>query len=272
MKSKIAEAIKMDYNPVALIWSDEKPENAIQFQKGKWGCIMWLATSAAKGKTAVCDRETFGCWGGGVGVGFGNQYENFPGGEECFCRFLSSGNKNYAKGEAVANDMKPYIREEFYNDFLYGERYLKTPELVKDFIKDLPIIDIPAKYVVFKPLKDVDIENESPEIVIFFVNPDQLSALVILANYYRKGNENVIIPYAAGCQALGIYPYKEAKSENPRAVIGMTDISARLYTRNQLGENIMSFALPYRMFKEMEENVENSFLYRDTWKSLIDEK
>jgi len=271
MKSKIAKSIKMKYKPVALLWADEKPECAIEFKKGKWGCIMWLATNAAKGKTAVCSRETFGCFGGGVGVGFGNQYKNFPGGEECFCRFLSVGNKNFKKGEAVAEQIKPFVRKEFLDDFLNGERYIKTPELVENFLSELPIIDIPAKYVVFKPLEEVDKSIESPEVVIFFVNPDQLSALTILANYYRKGNENVIIPYAAGCQTLGILPYKEAKSDNPRAVVGMTDISARLYTRKQLDDDVLSFAVPFKMFLEMEENVEDSFLQRHTWQALMGE-
>jgi hypothetical protein len=42
--------------------------------------------------------------------------------------------------------------------------------------------------------------------VVFFVDPEQLSALVILANYSRCDNQNVIMPYAAGCQTIGIYP------------------------------------------------------------------
>jgi len=87
MESKIAGAIALMHHPIALIWSDEKPEGAVQFKERRWGCIMWLAASAAKGKAAVCDRNTFGCFGGGVGMGFGDQYKNFPGGEECFCHF-----------------------------------------------------------------------------------------------------------------------------------------------------------------------------------------
>ena len=86
MESKIANAISLNYQPVALIWSDQKPAEAMQFKQGKWGCIMWLAASAAKGKAAACDRKTFGCFGGGVGMGFGDQYVNFPGGKDCFCR------------------------------------------------------------------------------------------------------------------------------------------------------------------------------------------
>ncbi|MCL4195036.1 MAG: DUF169 domain-containing protein, partial [Thermoguttaceae bacterium] len=92
MESKIRKAIRMELEPVALIWADERPEKAMEFVPGKWGCVMFLLAAAAKGKTAVAARETFGCWGGGVGLGFGNQYQLYLGGEECFCRFLSSGN------------------------------------------------------------------------------------------------------------------------------------------------------------------------------------
>ncbi len=266
--SRIAEAIRLKYPPVALIWTDQRPEKALQFKKGKWGCIMWLVASAAKGKTAVCDRETFGCFGGGVGVGFGAQYKNFPGGEGCFFHFLSSGNARWAKGRRVAEQVKPFMREEAYDDFIEGERYLKTPEQVEAFVKGLPITDIPATFVVFKPLNKVDLKQETPRSAIFFADPDQLSALVILANYGRGDNENAIIPYAAGCQTIGIYPYREAHAGKPRAVVGLTDLSARVPIRRQLEDNLMTFTVPFAMFQEMEENVEGSFLQRPTWLEL----
>ena len=118
-------------------------------------------------------------------------------------------------------------------------------------------------------MDNVDTEKEKPQTIIFFVNPDQLCALVVLANYGRGDNENVIIPYAAGCQTIGIYPYREAKSAKPRAVVGLTDLSARVYIRKQLGDpNLMTFSAPFALFEEMEQNVPGSFLERHTWQSL----
>lgn len=273
MESAIAKAIQLKYRPVALLWSHEKPQGAMQFQEGKWGCVMWLAAHAAKGKTAVADIKTFGCFGGGVGLGFGNQYKNFPGGEDGFCHFLSDGNANREGGKELAEKIKPFMRAEAYDNFLHGERYVKSSALVKKFIESLPLTEIPEQYVVFQPLDNVDTKKQKPQTIIFFVNPDQLSALTVLANYGRGDNENVIIPYAAGCQTIGIYPYREAKSKRPRAVVGLTDLSARVYIRKQLDDaNLMTFSAPFALFEEMEQNVPGSFLERHTWQSLISEK
>ena len=194
MNSKIAEAVKLQHPPVALLWSDEKPEGAKQFKEGKWGCVMWSVANAAKGQTAALDRKTFGCIGGAVGLGFGNKYREWPGGLDVFCHFLSIGNVHSETGRAVTEKVKPFLREEAYEHFLHGEGYVKSPELVKKFVENLPLVDIPAKYVVFKPLAEVDGEKEKPQTVILFAQPDQIAALVVLANYARETNDNVIIP------------------------------------------------------------------------------
>ncbi len=271
MESRIAEAMRMPHPPVALLWSDDKPAGAMQFQEGRWGCVMWLAASAARGRAAVCDAKTFGCVGGGVGLGFGNQYKNFPGGEDGFRCFLSSGNDGWEKGRAAAEQARPFLRAEAYDNFLHGERYFKGPDQVSRFISCLPMMEIPKRYVVFKPLREVDPAVDDPKVIVFFADPDRLSALVVLANYGRGDNENVIIPYAAGCQTIGIYPYREGRSDRPKAVVGLTDLSARVYIRKQLGDHLLSFAVPPVLFAEMEANAAGSFLERHTWKALMED-
>lgn len=271
MESKISQCLGIKkVKPIAILWADEEPPAALMFKPGKWGCVMWLAAAASRGRIAAASRETAGCYGGAVGLGFGNTYRQFPGGEEGFCYFLSTGNLSRPGGRELAEQVRPYLTPESYENFLYGERYRKSPELVRAFIDSLPIRDIPARYVVFKPLEQADPEKDRPKTVVFFVNPDQLAALVILSNYAREGNENVIVPHAAGCQTLGIYPYAEGERKIPRAVIGLTDISARLYARKQFGQaDLLSLALPWAMFLEMESQVESSFLKRPTWRHLM---
>ena len=60
--------------------------------------------------------------------------------------------------------------------------------------------------------------------------------------------------------------------DSPRAVVGLTDLSARVYIRKQLGDNLLTFAMPFALFTEMEGNVEGSFLQRHTWQELLSAK
>jgi uncharacterized protein (DUF169 family) len=268
MESAISRAIRMPLQPVAVLFSDDKPDGAMQFGEGRWGCIMWLLASAARGKAAVADRSTFGCIGGGTGIGFGNQYERWPGGIDCFYGFLSTGNDGTEHGRAAADELGHGWRRESVEHFRHGERYLKTPELTRQFVDALPIVEVPSRYVVLKPLAEVG-DGETPQVVIFLVDPDRLSALTVLANYAGGNNENVIMPWAAGCQTIGIIPYREARSANPRAVVGLTDPSARLFIAKQVGRDLMTFTVPFAMFRTMEANVAGSFLERDTWRALL---
>jgi hypothetical protein len=272
MQSRIAASIGLSNNPVALVWADVVPVGTPQFKPGRWGCVMSMfAAVAAKGKTAAFDRTTYGCWGGGIGLGFGNCYEVFPGGIEGFCGFLADGNEKTDWGRQIGQGLAQAGVKQLADDFLLGERYLKTVETTQSFLSALPIRDIPAKYVVLKPLSAVNLEQDDVKNVTFVVEPDLLSALVVLANHTHPEVENVGIPYAAACQVIGLLAYREAEQKSPRALVGLTDISARKNTRALLGRNAMTFTIPWPLFLEMEENVEDSFLQRGTWRSLQSE-
>ena len=171
---------------------------------------------------------------------------------------------------ALVEKAKPFLRESAYDNFVHGERYLKSPERVRKFLAALPITDLPVKYVALKPLSQVDQAKERPEVVVFLADVDQAAALTVLANYSGEGNENVIIPYAAGCMSIGIYPFREAKSDHPRAVLGGVDISARVYLKRQLGADLLTFAVPLALFRQMEADAPGSFLERHSWKELRD--
>ncbi|WP_068505461.1 DUF169 domain-containing protein [Paenibacillus kribbensis] len=242
MQSEIAQRLKLKYSPIAILFTNEKPQGALEFAEGRWGCVVAMLTAAAKGRRAVFSRTTFGCEGGGIGLGLINQYS------DGFEYFMSTGKEGLPPMDGIPEP----------------EAFKKTPELAKDFMETIPLINIPEQYVVFTPLTEVDTAKEEPKIVVFYANPDQLSALVVLANYGRTGIDNVIVPYAAGCQTVCLLPWHEAAREHPRAVIGLMDISAR----PRIDTNLLSFSVLYAMFKEMEDNVPGSFLDKSEWNKV----
>lgn len=267
MKSIIADTLHLKFGPVAVIWSDTKPEPALSFVPGRRGCLMSLFAQAAKGRTAAVSRETFGCNGGGVGAGFGNCFMTSPGGIEGFSHFLSNGVLGCGHCGELKTIADSISNPEIKEHFLKGEGYRKTPELVKEFIHNLPVTDIPDTYVIFKPLSEVMTE-EVPQVVVFIANPHQVSALVTLANFRYGDLDRVIIPASAGCHQVMLLPYKEAVSKKPRAVLGLTDPSARKQVMHVLGDDVFTFAVPFAMYKEMEADAPGSFLSRSTWKSI----
>lgn len=239
MESVLTEKLKFKYQPVAILFTDDKPLPVVQFLPGKRGCVIAMLTAAAKGRTAVFDRDTAGCVGGIAGLCFGNQYDKMPGG---IAYFLSTG------------------RGEGYRE---GEGYIKSPELAQKFVDQLPYTDIGQRYVVFKPLKEIDAARETPELVCFYAGADQLSALTVLAGYNRETRDNVIMPFGAGCQSVCLLPYAQKKTGAPKAVVGLTDITARPLVPAE----VLSFTVPWEMFIEMETAAreENCFLNKGQW-------
>lgn len=233
-ESKIKAAIKMANQPVAILKSDLLPDNALQFKEGKWGCVIAMLTAASKGSTAAFCEKTTACNGGKSGLGF----KKFQLGTIEY--FLSTGEIGPKEGEF----------------------YKKDPALAREYIINLPTIQS-KKYLIFKPLSKLT-EKETPDAIVFLVNADQLSALVTLANYDQPTQDNVQVKFGAGCAQAILYPVKENENESSKCTIGLTDPSAR----KCIDKELLSFSIPYKRYLEMEAQVEESFLTKETWLNL----
>ena len=115
---------------------------------------------------------------------------------------------------------------------------------------------------MFKPLQLVS-DQERPALVVMFVNPDQLSALVTLAGFRTGALNASVSPWGAACQAI-LFAHAETGKEGPAGVIGFFDISQR----SKVGRDVLSYTMPYRLFVEMEGSVEESFLEAHAWLKL----
>lgn len=247
MQSKLADAIALASSPVAIILSDDKPEGALQFKENGWGCVAASMLAVSKGKTAVFDRQTYGCPGGGTGLGFGNAYE-----KRSFAidKLLSTGDAEEAKGYRSGSHMGE------------GERFLRTPELVRRWLGCMPMTEVPTEYVVMKPLGDIA-DADGPELVVFLVNADQLSALIVMTDFSRGSGDPAIAPFGGACQSI-IYGYEEAKRDAPRGVVGFFDIAQR----HRVSRETLSFTVPWPLFLQMEADVADSFLHLEDWRKL----
>lgn len=145
---------------------------------------------------------------------------------------------------------------------LEGERYKKSPALVRKMMKKGRMFRAPEKYIVFKRF-DLLERSENPGAVIFFAPPDVLSGLFTLASY-DQAESGVITPFGAACGSIVLYPYLENKSKKPRCILGMFDPSARPY----VPASVLTFAVPLKRFMRMVRNMDESFLITPTWDKI----
>ena len=273
MKSSTAEKLRLDYEPVAILWSDVKPQGALQIKPHAQACIMpFFAQVVTKGKTVVFDRETYGCPGARAGLGFGNGYYDAFGGAgiEFMAAFFVKGTKSSRNPDAYCATVQ-HIPERERAKFIHGERLHKDTEKAKRFMTtDLPITDIAEKYVIFTPLGRVK-PGERPVVVIFVANPLQITGLVTLVGAVREGTDPVRVPPMAACQQIGAFVYDEAKKEHPRAVLGYTDLAARANVGKSLPGNMFTFAVPFSLFCEMEDEAKDGVFDGPIWKGLAGE-
>jgi len=274
-RSEIARAAGITTHPVAIVWTDKKPDNALEFKPGVWGCVMWLFAKVAKdGKTAAFMRDTTTCAGGAMGLGFGRPMERHASrSEEGFCSFLSNGIEGVKDKKGYESVIAKAPDDRHRKMLTEGERFFKNPEIVQEFLANLPIYYVRDRVVVMKPVHEVE-EGEDVKSIVFVANADQIAALSILANYGTGNIRNgvIVAAGASGCQAIGVCTYTEGErdKECPRAVVGLTDLSARKAVRPMLGKDVLTFSVPFALYREMEMNVKGSFLELDLWKEFRD--
>jgi uncharacterized protein (DUF169 family) len=149
------------------------------------------------------------------------------------------------------------------NDQMEGERYLRNPEMVKEFMKNQVTLPVAGKNIVFKRWDNLT-PDDNPDVVIFFARPDILSGLFTLANYDQTDPNGTITPFSAGCGSIIHYPFLESMSERQRAVIGLFDPSARPCVQAE----ILTFAVPLKRFERMISFMDESFLMTRTWTTV----
>ncbi len=137
------------------------------------------------------------------------------------------------------------------------ERLKKNATLAAAFYQEVQAPPALEEYLVFQRLDTVD-DHMDVKVINLWVSAVAFSRLHTLANYDRSSNDNVIIPFAAGCQSIWTLPFKESMAAEPRAVAGSLDPTVRPF----LPPEAISFSLPAGRFLEMCRNIPGSFISR----------
>lgn len=221
--------------PIAFYYTSEKGHAELAKPSSLFRCVMGAMAKVREGNLLCLNNNAVGCFGGKKYLGF--TQKTVPG----FNQFLSCG--------------VPGVFE--------GERYKKSPELVQEFVKNAPAFKAPGRYIVFKRW-DMLGGSDNPEVVIFFAQPDVLAGLFTLANFDEAEPNGVFAPFGSGCASIVHYPYLEGRSQHPRGVIGMFDISARPFVPSDM----LTFSVPMKKFARMIENMGESFLITNSWNRI----
>jgi len=144
-----------------------------------------------------------------------------------------------------------------------GERYVKTPGMVKEIMANFKCIPAKDRYIVFKRFDQLT-PGDDPIAVIFFAKPDVLSGLFTLANYDQVDGNGVISPFGSGCASMVYHPYFENEKEHPKAILGLFDVSARPC----VPKDCLTFSIPIKKFEKMVDYMDESFLITDSWKNV----
>ncbi|MGE5351816.1 MAG: DUF169 domain-containing protein [Acidobacteriota bacterium] len=223
--------------PVTFYYTDEVREEDLKESRNESRCLIGNLIRVRRGHTFIYTSNSSGCLGGKRYTGFSQKLR------KDFEYFLSCG----LEGK------------------LDGERYKKSPELVDAMLKVQPPFVAPGQYLVFKRWDKLE-ESDEPSAVIFFAKPDILSGLFALANYDIAELNGVISPMGSGCSSIVYHALKELKSENPRCILGMFDISARPYVPAET----LTMTIPMNRFIKMVSNMDESFLGGQSWKHVME--
>ncbi|MBN1549894.1 DUF169 domain-containing protein [bacterium] len=222
--------------PIGFFYTDELPEGMAKPVASDMHCLIGSLKDIRNGKDRAFDEPSILCGGGKRYTGFTDTL--MP----KFEYFLSCG--------------IPGILE--------GERYKKSPEMVKQIMSKMDDFKSPGKYLVFRRI-DHFTEDETPNVIIFFAQPDVLSGMFTLSAFDEEDFYYVGAPFSAGCGSIILYPYLESLKPNPRCILGMFDVSARPFVE----PDVLTFSIPLSKFFRMVDNIPESFLITTSWQKVM---
>lgn len=252
----LLETLGIEEEPMGVHYTDVEPAQGISpkpqnpasreaEEKGEldwnailenFSCVLGHVWRARKKRIAAYfDKERFGCLGGAFYLGFMRPYLN----------------------------MHPFFISTGIPNVFEGERYAASPEVARAFFDAIDPIPATKRYCVIKPIDQFYVD-EFPEVVLFFARPEVISGLFFLVSFVTEDIEAVKVPFGPGCSGLVTWPLKYIEHGKECAVLGSLDPSCRRFLKT----DELSFAVPLSIYNKMLERWEQTFLSKETWKTV----
>ncbi|UCF60478.1 MAG: DUF169 domain-containing protein [Anaerolineaceae bacterium] len=152
-------------------------------------------------------------------------------------------------------------REDYIKFLVDNEGLKSSHDLMNQWLAQRKPYQQEHSNILIGPLREG--QYEFLKTVTFYVNPDQLSALMLGAQYNSAPEDPspVIAPFGSGCMEM-VALFDDLTI--PQAIIGATDIAMRKH----LPPDVVAFSVTKHMFEQLCKLDESSFLYKPFWNNL----
>ena len=187
-------------------------------------------------------------------------YEHWAKGEST-C--LSQGSCGCRGGSYWIGGAEFTTQESFAKGLNEREGFKSSNEFMQQWLENQQPYKIEHGYAVIGPLRDE--QYDYLRTVSFFLNPDQLSLLLLGTEYHNASviTHPTFTAFGSGCGQLAAV-LVNLDPDIPRAVIGATDIAMR----EHLPPDILALTVNKPMYEQLCALDESSFLYKHFWQRL----
>jgi hypothetical protein len=153
--------------------------------------------------------------------------------------------------------------EELARALTEREGFKSSTELMEQWLDQQEPYRIERQHVVIGPLRAG--QYGYLKTVTFFVNPDQLSLLLLGTQYHNSAVDvhPAVAAFGSGCGQLAAL-FGGSDPDVPKAIIGATDIAMRRH----LPPDILALTVNKPMYQQFCELDRDSFLYKPFWSRL----
>lgn len=239
--------MKLENHAVAIYRSEKIPEDAFVPEHGHCTIPSLFVRCTRLGGKCSADSAHSPCHGSKSGFGFGG---------------IASRQRSSWSASVVPEEARKGMAH-----MSSGMSYFKDPEIALIQLEPVKDYGDGNDAIVFQDLDEAIKENRPIEVVVFLVDPARLTALQQLAAYSKRTpGPAAIMPFGHACQQIYAIPRGEGETDDPHAIVGMTD----MYARRFVGKDQMSFAVPYKLYQRMVDDIDGSFLMKEKFKESFE--